>query len=136
MQIIKAVTALAIGVFAAGAATAQDYPSKPITLVIPFAAGGSTETMARVFSEALGEELGQKVIVKVRPGAGMPSTEARGPPSSGPSPGGGPTSGSCAAGGGSAAASGPPPIISTGGSDGSGDLVRILTTPEHFKLLI
>jgi tripartite-type tricarboxylate transporter receptor subunit TctC len=70
MQIIKAVTALALGAFAAGAATAQDYPSKPVTLVIPFAAGGSTETMARVFSEALGQELGQKVIVKVRPGAG------------------------------------------------------------------
>ncbi|WP_420392372.1 tripartite tricarboxylate transporter substrate binding protein [Acuticoccus sp.] len=47
-----------------------DFPEKPITLIVPFAAGGSTETMARVFSEALGRELGQRVIVKTRPGAG------------------------------------------------------------------
>ena len=40
------------------------YPEKPVTLVIPYRAGGSTETMARVFSIALGSELGQKVIVK------------------------------------------------------------------------
>jgi tripartite-type tricarboxylate transporter receptor subunit TctC len=38
--------------------------------VVPYAAGGSTETMARVFSEALSDELGQPVVVKVRPGAG------------------------------------------------------------------
>lgn len=46
------------------------YPEKAVTLVIPYRAGGSTETMARVFSIALGKELGQKVIVKTRPGAG------------------------------------------------------------------
>lgn len=54
----------------AGPAVAADYPDQPVTLVIPYAAGGSTETMARVFSEALGKELGQPVIVKVMPGAG------------------------------------------------------------------
>ena len=49
---------------------AAEYPDKPITLIVPFAAGGSTETMARVFSEALGRELGGRVLVKTRPGAG------------------------------------------------------------------
>lgn len=54
----------------AGPAVAADYPSKPITLVIPYRAGGSTETMGRIFSKALGKELGTKVIVRTRPGAG------------------------------------------------------------------
>ncbi len=49
---------------------AAEYPDKPVTLIVPFAAGGSTETMARVFSEALGKELGGRVLVKTRPGAG------------------------------------------------------------------
>lgn len=53
-----------------GPAVAEDYPSKPVTLVIPYAAGGSTETMARVFSKALEGELGQPVVVRVMPGAG------------------------------------------------------------------
>lgn len=52
------------------AVTAQSYPDKPVTLVIPYAAGGSTETMARVFSLALAKKLGQPVVVKVMPGAG------------------------------------------------------------------
>jgi len=63
-------SAAMIVALATGAASAQDFPSKPINLIIPFAAGGSTETMARIFSNAFGEELGQKVLVQVRPGAG------------------------------------------------------------------
>jgi len=46
------------------------FPEKPVTLVIPYKAGGSTETMARLYSKALAKELGQRVIVKTRPGAG------------------------------------------------------------------
>lgn len=62
-----AVAALVTAPMMAGA---QGYPEKPVTLVIPYAAGGSTETMARVFSTALADELGQPVVVKVMPGAG------------------------------------------------------------------
>ncbi|UCE30571.1 MAG: tripartite tricarboxylate transporter substrate binding protein [Burkholderiales bacterium] len=46
------------------------FPDKPVTLVVPYRAGGSTETMARVFSKALSENLGQPVVVKTRPGGG------------------------------------------------------------------
>jgi tripartite-type tricarboxylate transporter receptor subunit TctC len=51
-------------------ALAAGYPSKPVTLIVPYKAGGSTETMAQVFSKALGKALGAKVIVKTRPGGG------------------------------------------------------------------
>jgi tripartite-type tricarboxylate transporter receptor subunit TctC len=50
---------------------AQDkWPSKPITLIVPFAAGGNTDTLARVFAERLSVRLGQQVIIDNRSGAG------------------------------------------------------------------
>lgn len=66
----KLLTFISAGLLAATVVQAQEYPTKPITLVIPFAAGGSTETMARVFSKSFATELGQPVVVRVRPGAG------------------------------------------------------------------
>jgi len=47
-----------------------DYPEKPLRLVVPFPPGGSTEPLARVLSQKLGETFGQQVIVDNRPGAG------------------------------------------------------------------
>jgi len=67
-----ALTGALTGAFAMasiGAAQAE-YPDKPVTLIIPYKAGGSTETMGRVFAEALGDALGSQVIVRTRPGAG------------------------------------------------------------------
>ena len=51
------------------AARAQDYPTRPIHLIVAFVPGGATDTMARQIQQDLGEALGQPVIVENRPGA-------------------------------------------------------------------
>jgi tripartite-type tricarboxylate transporter receptor subunit TctC len=55
---------------AAAGATAQQYPTKPVTLVVPFAAGGPTDTVARAVGQAMETTLGTNVIVENKPGAG------------------------------------------------------------------
>ena len=54
----------------AGAASAQDYPTGPITIVVPFAAGGPTDTVTRLVAEPMGEALGQQIVVQNVGGAG------------------------------------------------------------------
>jgi tripartite-type tricarboxylate transporter receptor subunit TctC len=53
-----------------GAASAQDFPNRPITMVIPFAAGGPTDVLGRVVAARMGEILGQQVVVENVGGAG------------------------------------------------------------------
>src|SRR5690554_4497732 len=54
----------------ATAAWAQDYPNRSIELVVPYAAGGATDVIARMVSTELPKELGQTVVVVNKPGAG------------------------------------------------------------------
>ena len=64
--------ALAAALLAAAAvqAGAQSYPSKPITLLVPAAAGGPTDTVARLIAESMGRTLGQTILVENQGGAG------------------------------------------------------------------
>src|SRR6266700_7057496 len=70
MSNISRVALLLIASLAAGASPAQDYPSRPVRIVVPFAPGGSTDVLARLVGQKLGERSGQPVIVENRAGAG------------------------------------------------------------------
>jgi tripartite-type tricarboxylate transporter receptor subunit TctC len=58
-------------------ARAQDWPTRPVTMVVPFAPGGVYDTMGRVYASALSEILGQQVVVENVPGAGSLTGAAR-----------------------------------------------------------
>jgi tripartite-type tricarboxylate transporter receptor subunit TctC len=65
-----ALTAVAFGAVAPSAALAQAFPDKPISLVVPFAAGGPTDVVARMMAIPMGKALGQTVLVENAVGAG------------------------------------------------------------------
>ena len=68
-KIIKSVALMVLIAFA-GAAQAQDYPSRPVTLVIPFAAGGPQDSIGRIIAQRMSEVLGQQVVIENVGGAG------------------------------------------------------------------
>jgi tripartite-type tricarboxylate transporter receptor subunit TctC len=68
---LKIIQAIAIALAASSLQVqAQPYPNQPIRLIVPFAAGGPSDVLARAFSQKLGEDLGQPVIIDNKPGAG------------------------------------------------------------------
>jgi tripartite-type tricarboxylate transporter receptor subunit TctC len=64
MPLIRIVAAVAALLAATAPAMAQDWPTRPVTMVVPFAAGGAFDVIARVFSPQLSHSLGQQVIVE------------------------------------------------------------------------
>jgi tripartite-type tricarboxylate transporter receptor subunit TctC len=62
--------AIAVAAFAAMGAAAQEYPTRNVTMVVPYAAGGPTDTVARVLAQAMTKPLGQTVVVENKPSAG------------------------------------------------------------------
>lgn len=67
---LTAAFALIVGTLAAVGAQAQQWPTRPVTMVIPFAAGGPTDVLGRVMAERMSQILGQQVIVENVGGAG------------------------------------------------------------------
>jgi tripartite-type tricarboxylate transporter receptor subunit TctC len=74
---IAATIVVAVAVAGIGGAQAQPYPSHPITIIVPFPAGGPTDTLARILSERMRVSLGQPVIIETVTGAGASIGVAR-----------------------------------------------------------
>jgi tripartite-type tricarboxylate transporter receptor subunit TctC len=76
---LKTLAALAAGLaLLAGPAGAQTYPARPITMIVPFAAGGPTDVVARIVGEHMSKTLGQQVVVENVAGAGGTTGITRG----------------------------------------------------------
>ena len=66
---MKVLLALMVALLA-NLAHAQDYPTRPITLVVPYAAGGGNDVMARIVAEKMSKSLGQQIVIENKGGAG------------------------------------------------------------------
>src|ERR1700754_2987052 len=77
-RIAGTVVGIAAMALAATAASAQNYPNKPITLIVPFAAGGPTDIVARIVGEHMSKTLGQQIVVENVAGAGGTTGITRG----------------------------------------------------------
>jgi len=74
-KLLKLITCAAL--VASSASYASDYPNKPITMIVPFSAGGPTDTIARILGQAMGTSLKQQIIVENVNGAGGTIAAAR-----------------------------------------------------------
>jgi len=70
MQAIGRTMAALVAALGCALAFAQDYPTRPVKIIVPFAAGGPADVYARFLGQRLGETLGQPFVVEDRPGAG------------------------------------------------------------------
>ena len=69
-SLFAAMAALALALSLPQSADAQNYPNKPVRLILPFGAGGVADVTARLVTERLGEKLGQRFVIENMPGAG------------------------------------------------------------------
>ncbi|WP_185983036.1 tripartite tricarboxylate transporter substrate-binding protein [Aureimonas mangrovi] len=67
---LKIAAALVAASFLVAPATAQEYPTQPLTMLVPFSAGGPTDVVARLVAQVMSRELGQQVLVENAAGAG------------------------------------------------------------------
>jgi tripartite-type tricarboxylate transporter receptor subunit TctC len=73
----KIFAAAAVAAFTAVTAQAQDFPKRPITMIVPFAAGGTSDVIARAVAEQMAASLGQSIIIENVAGAGGATALAR-----------------------------------------------------------
>src|SRR6201989_1183811 len=59
-----------VSFFAGSTASAQTYPSRPITAIIPFAGGSASDVVSRIMFDKMAKNMGQPIVVENRPGAG------------------------------------------------------------------
>jgi tripartite-type tricarboxylate transporter receptor subunit TctC len=75
----RAFTVAVASLFTIGPAAAQDWPTRPVTMVVPFPPGGGTDVLGRIIGHRLSEILGQQVIIDNVGGAGGISARTRSP---------------------------------------------------------
>ncbi|MFD2182563.1 tripartite tricarboxylate transporter substrate-binding protein [Rhodoplanes azumiensis] len=77
MIVVARLVAVAMLAVPLPALAADDFPTRPVTMVVPFAAGGTSDVIARVVSEQMGQVLGQRIVNENVPGAGGSTALAR-----------------------------------------------------------
>jgi tripartite-type tricarboxylate transporter receptor subunit TctC len=83
MKLVAAALALALPLLAPAPTRADTYPSRPITMIVVFAAGGPTDVLARIVADHMGRTIGQRIVIENLAGAGGTTGGARG---AGPTP--------------------------------------------------
>src|SRR3954471_9653568 len=77
MRSLTRLTALTTALMLAAPALAQDFPTKSITLIVPFAAGGPTDVISRIVAEHVSRTLGQQLVIENVVGAGGTTASTR-----------------------------------------------------------